>query len=473
MARKVRVAASAPGRFSPPTTSRPSRAGTTSSWWRPWAVRPSGCGMSRSGSASSSSPTTPRPWRQADAASWDRGRVLTMPSPAPPWTPVRTCSARSPSRPAPRCLGPWTGKRRRPPADVRLQLHADGRGCQGLLDEHGVGTIEHLHPHVIDPAGAVRGEDRRDLAETEGNPWARPPQFRSRLETYTTLAGGAGYLQAQLSHALGVALDLAPAARGDGVRLHEQPGQGDRLPRRPGGALPGRGVGSISGAVSPRRERQQEPARGAHLGSEGQLILDLDREFTWLYRDPEHDYRLPMEGWTARVRRSRQHAHRPDAGPRRREPLPGELGARSTEITEAGYRACAAGGPSLCGRRAGSSGSIIKSQRGVRHVLGCSCAQARPGRGAGATGPVPHGVRPVVRAELLHGRRDAGRQGRDHRQLRDARRPHRHQQVLGGVRSATPTASARRSCGPRRSAAQRAWLDRDQARGRRPPSSRR
>ena len=55
---------SAPGRFSRPTTSRPSRAGTISSWSRPWAARPNGCGMSRSGSASPSSPTTsPRPWR--------------------------------------------------------------------------------------------------------------------------------------------------------------------------------------------------------------------------------------------------------------------------------------------------------------------------------------------------------------------------------------------------------------------------
>ena len=215
------------------------------------------------------------------------------------------------------------------------------RDAKALLDEHGVGTIEHMQVHMSSTLRELfEGKIDETFAETEGNPWARPPQFRSRFETYTTLAGGAGYLQAQLSHALGVALALAPV-RGESVfaftnNLGKEIDFHDALAVR----FHGGASGSISGAVSPRGANDNKNQLEVRIfGSEGQLILDLDREFTWLYRDPDHDYRLPMEGMDGTYVCDGPANTLIDLSLGRdvENLSPGELGARSTEITEAGY----------------------------------------------------------------------------------------------------------------------------------------
>ena len=215
------------------------------------------------------------------------------------------------------------------------------RDAKALIDEHGVGTIEHMQVHMSSTLRELfEGKIDETFAETEGNPWARPPQFRSRYETYTTLAGGAGYLQAQLSHALGVALALAPV-RGESVfaftnNLGKEIDFHDALAVR----FHGGASGSISGAVSPRGANDNKNQLEVRIfGSEGQLILDLDREFTWLYRDPDHDYRLPMEGMDGTYVCDGPANTLIDLSLGRdvENLSPGELGARSTEITEAGY----------------------------------------------------------------------------------------------------------------------------------------
>ena len=53
---------------------------------------------------------------------------------------------------------------------------------------------------------------------------------------------------------------------------------------------------SVSGACSPLGANNSKHQMEVRLfGSEGQLIIDLDREFVWLYRDADHDFTLPVK----------------------------------------------------------------------------------------------------------------------------------------------------------------------------------
>jgi predicted dehydrogenase len=215
------------------------------------------------------------------------------------------------------------------------------RDAKALLDEHGVGTIEHMQVHMSSTLRELfEGKIDEAFAETEDNPWARPPEFRSRFETYTTLAGGAGYLQAQVSHALGVALWLAPLRAESVFAVMNTLGTEIDFHVALALRFQGGASASVSGACSPRGANNSKNQLEVRLfGSEGQLILDLDREFTWLYRDPEHDYRLPMEGMNGTYVCDGPANTLIDLalGREVENCSPGELGARSTEITEAGY----------------------------------------------------------------------------------------------------------------------------------------
>jgi predicted metal-dependent phosphotriesterase family hydrolase/predicted dehydrogenase len=215
------------------------------------------------------------------------------------------------------------------------------RNAKALLDEHGVGTVEHMQIHMASTLRELfQGKIDEIFAETEGNPWARPPQFRSRLSTYTKLETGAGYNQGQISHALGVALWLAPL-RGESVFAFMN-SLGEEIDFHDAIALRFRGgaCASISGACAPRAANNNKNQMEVRIfGSEGQLILDLDREFTWLYKDPDHDYRLPMEGMDGTYVCDGPANTLIDLALGRpvENCSPGELGAKSTEITEAAY----------------------------------------------------------------------------------------------------------------------------------------
>ena len=221
------------------------------------------------------------------------------------------------------------------------------RDAKALLDEHGVGTIEHMQVHMSSTLRELfEGKIDETFAETEGNPWARPPQFRSRLETYTTLAGGAGYLQAQVSHALGVALWLAPVRAESVFAFTNNLGREIDFHVALAVRFRGGASGSVSGACSPRGANDNKNQLEVRIfGSKGQLILDLDREFTWLYRNRDHDYRLPTEGMDGTYVCDGPANTLIDLtlGRDVENRSPGELGARSTEITEAGYRSMRSG----------------------------------------------------------------------------------------------------------------------------------
>ena len=214
------------------------------------------------------------------------------------------------------------------------------REAKRLMDERGIGEIEQMMIHMASVT--------RDLLSNRGAyPDASPESIpEQRTWTDPRMSGG-GYAQAQLSHALGLALWLtglrgeevfalmsapldAPVELHDAIALRYDHGA----------------IGTLDGAschLGAGGNKHQVEMRA--FGSEGQFHIDLERELLWLYRGPDEDIRPELE---------------PNAGlydcdgpPHALVDLalgkdvencaPGELGARTVEILEAAYRSAQSG----------------------------------------------------------------------------------------------------------------------------------
>jgi predicted dehydrogenase len=161
-----------------------------------------------------------------------------------------------------------------------------------LLDRHGIGVVEHVQIHM---ATALR-----EMYQAVMPVWGRPPEFLPVPSSYTKLEKGAGYMQAQIAHALGLALYLTPLRAESVFALMASPGAEVDLHDAVSIRFRGGAIGSVSGACCPLGANENKHQLEVRLfGSEGQLLLDYDRELAWLYRDPQTDVRLevaPGEG---------------------------------------------------------------------------------------------------------------------------------------------------------------------------------
>jgi predicted dehydrogenase len=210
-----------------------------------------------------------------------------------------------------------------------------------LMDEHGVGDIEHL---TIQMSSTTR----ELLSNTGAYPQAAPDTVPEQATWTDPAISGGGYAQAQLCHALGAALwltgqratevfALMSATMGAPVEMHDAISV-----RYDDGA-----IGTLSGGsshVGIDDNKHQLEIRA--IGSAGQMLLDLGREAATLWRDEgKIDVRLDLA---------------PDAGvydcigpPNTLVDLalgrdvvnrsPGELGARTVELLETAYRSAASG----------------------------------------------------------------------------------------------------------------------------------
>lgn len=166
--------------------------------------------------------------------------------------------------------------------------------------------------------------------------------------TYSDPAvAGGGYGQAQLTHALGLALWLT-GMRGEQVfALTSAP---DNAPvelhdafsiRYHGGAIGTMYGGSCHLGAGGLRDQLEVRA----IGSEGQLHVDLERALVWLYRSEDEEQQLTLDPHAG--------VYHCDGPPETLVDLalgrdvencsPGELGARTVEILAAGYRSAASG----------------------------------------------------------------------------------------------------------------------------------
>jgi predicted dehydrogenase len=204
----------------------------------------------------------------------------------------------------------------------------------------GVGTIEQM---AIQMASVTR-----DLLANLGAYPAAAPDAAPDAVTWTdpTLSGG-GYAQAQLSHALGLALWLsglrgmeafafmsaplaAPVELHDAVALRYENGA----------------IGTLSGSSSHAGANENKHALEVRIiGSEGQLHIDLEREIVWRYRGPDDDVRLDVQPGAG----SYDCIGPIDAlvdlaqGKAVENCSPIELGARTVEILDAAYRSARSG----------------------------------------------------------------------------------------------------------------------------------
>ena len=224
------------------------------------------------------------------------------------------------------------------------------RGCseaKRLMDEHGIGEVEQS-------AVQMASVCRELLANLGDYPRRRAGVACPSRRPGPTRATAAATAQAQLSHALGVALWLT-GLRGDvGVRADEVGARrAGRAPRRGRDRYDNGSIGTMSGgSCHLGAARQPPPARGARDRLRGpaddrpraRRVLALPR------RRLRGAARARRRTPPLQLRRPAEHARRPRARQGRPNCSPGELGARTVEILDAAYRSARSGKLETIGR---------------------------------------------------------------------------------------------------------------------------
>jgi predicted dehydrogenase len=206
--------------------------------------------------------------------------------------------------------------------------------------DDGIGEIEQVSIHMS-------SHTRQLLSGTGAYPAAAPESVPGKDTWIDPQLSGGGYGQAQFTHALGLALWLAPALRGQDVfafmsspleapvELHDAISV-----RFTNGAVGTVGGGSEHHGAD--NERHKVDIR--MIGASGNFHIDLEREVVWRYRGEADNVQLPVRPGDglydcigpidALVELSQG---------RGTNNSPGELGARTVEILEAAYRSAASG----------------------------------------------------------------------------------------------------------------------------------
>lgn len=210
---------------------------------------------------------------------------------------------------------------------------------QLLERRRGVGQVEQV---TVQMASVTR----ELLSNTGAYPDAAPESVPEHATWTNPQLSGGGYAQAQLSHALALALWLT-GLRGEAAYalmsapLHAPVELHDAIAvRYIGGA-----IGTVSGGschLGANNNKHQLEVRA--IGSEGQMQIDVEREIAWLWRR-DGEVRLPVtEGDGAYDAVGPVNALVDlSLGRPARNNSPGELGARTVELLEAAYRSVESG----------------------------------------------------------------------------------------------------------------------------------
>ncbi len=213
------------------------------------------------------------------------------------------------------------------------------RAAKELLDRTGIGHLEQMTVHM---SSQMRGL----LSNGAGAEFAAGV-VPERATWIDPARSGGGYAQAQLSHALGLALHLVPervaeafafmySPAGSAVELH------DAICVR----FDGGGIATVAGGSShdgAGGDRHALEVRA--IGSDGQLLVDIERECVWLFRPDGVDERLPVRAGDGTYDGQGPANALVDVACGRIEHncAPGELGARTTEALALAYRSAASG----------------------------------------------------------------------------------------------------------------------------------
>ena len=213
------------------------------------------------------------------------------------------------------------------------------RKAKRLMDERGVGEIEES---AIQMASATR----ELLANLAAYPQAAPDTLPEQA-TWTDPRNGGGYGQAQLSHALGAALWLT-GLRGDAVFALMKAVLDARVEHHDACVMrfDNGSIGTMAGAsvhAGTLDNRHQLEIRA--IGSEGEFVVDLGRDYLWLWRNDGFEAKPDIEAGAF--------FYDCDGPPNALVDLalgrdaencsPGALGARTVEILDAAYRSARTG----------------------------------------------------------------------------------------------------------------------------------
>ena len=171
-----------------------------------------------------------------------------------------------------------------------------GMEAKRLMDNSGgIGSIEHV---MVSMASGTR-----DLLSETGAYKGSAEDFLPDSETWTDPAlSGGGYAPAQLSHAMGLTLWLSgdrPAQvfafmNNVGARVDLHDAVCIRYESGATGTLSGASCPGGANAIDAEEIWPRHQLLIRFYGSEGQLILDLERDFLWHYREDGVDNKVDL-----------------------------------------------------------------------------------------------------------------------------------------------------------------------------------
>jgi len=211
--------------------------------------------------------------------------------------------------------------------------------AKALMDSGGIGALEHMSVTMSSAA-------RELLSNTGDYPGASPEAVpEQRTWTDPSLSGG-GYGQAQLTHALGLAFWLTGARAASGFATMAAPlGAPVELHDAIVYNYDGGGIGVLSGGsahLGVHHNKHELEVRA--IGSEGQLLVDVQREAVWLFRNGEEQILDVVEGdGTYDCIGPIDTVLEAARGGAYINQSPAELGARVVEALDIAYRSAASG----------------------------------------------------------------------------------------------------------------------------------
>ena len=211
--------------------------------------------------------------------------------------------------------------------------------AKALMEKYGIGELEHLTIHMSSAT-------RELLTNTGAYPDATPESLPEQKTWTDPRLSGGGYGQAQLTHALGMGLWLTNARAESGFALMSSP---MNAPVEMHDAITYRfengAIGAVSGGSAHAAAHKAYHALELRaIGSDGQLLLDLERAAVWLYYKGEnmrlelddgdgfYNCQGPIDALVAAGK-----------GQQFKNFSPGELGARSVEALDIAYRSAISG----------------------------------------------------------------------------------------------------------------------------------
>ncbi|MFN2629899.1 MAG: Gfo/Idh/MocA family protein [Gaiellaceae bacterium] len=214
------------------------------------------------------------------------------------------------------------------------------RAAKELMESKGIGAVEQVVLHMTSAT-------RELLSNTGAYPQASPETIPEAATWTDPRISGGGYGQAQLSHALGLALWLTEL-RGQEVFAYMSTILDSPVEHYDACSLrfTNGAVGVMAGGsahLGYDGNKHQIELRA--IGSEGHLVCDLQRELLWIYSPADGDTKPPVRpGDGVYDCDGPPHALVDLAlGKEVRNCAPGELGARTVEVLDAAYRSARSG----------------------------------------------------------------------------------------------------------------------------------